>query len=918
MKNFTRNVLVFVFSLSFLICFSQERRMNNARQQFNNSYLTPENPRSAEQNNIVQCYTVEYENSLRERFPERATTEEFENWIAPKIEEIKTQRLLNPDDTDVVKTIPVIFHIITDGTGSENLAVSAIQAQLDQLNIDYANLAGSGYAVAADTEIQFCLAEQEPFGSPLNESGINRVTTFGDDTFLNTFVNSDIKPATQWDPTRYMNIWVVGGLTNGTFDLLGYAQFPDSSGLNGLNPSGGAANTDGVVVIASSVGSIANPNPNGGAVGAGRTLTHEVGHWLGLRHIWGDTAACTDDDFCPDTPDAANENYGCPTGADSCSSFPPVPDMIENYMDYTDDSCMHTFTADQKLRIDAVMANSPRRVELATSAVCTVPTIPFINFGAISPGQIMEGNDCNYQDITIDLISTLPGSEDATATLVAAGSATENADFELISNSVTFNSGSTTASNSITLRVFEDGFVETDETISLSVNVSTTGDTVATASTYNVNILDDDEHITETSTVTIFSDDFSDGDASDWTIFDNDGEPLDDWSVVQESNWDPAFGIYTDYFMASYSWNGDPYTPDNFLVSPMIAIPAGATSINLRYFAGSGADPDFYSENYEVYISNTAATVANVLAGTRLVDTVIPFVGGQYYDVDISAFAGQNVYISFRHHDTVDEWLLGIDDVSVSTSGQTAVQTMVNTGSPDELNLLESGIAYATDPASGGLMLDVNNTGGFDFGCTTVSVSRDATTAGGDAVMYNSALVSDYVLAKTFDISTANANTTDSSTINFYFTEAEVAAWETFTGNGRSSLYVIKEGTNEVVSTSSSVFGSEVKISASFTTGLTGTYVFGIQTTLSVNNLELNNVLSIYPNPVNDRLTIKLSNNNLPDGYKIYNMLGQVITENTLFNESDLEINASALSNGMYFIKVHKDNSVVTFPFIKN
>ena len=898
--------------------YSQERTKNNSRQQLSGNNLTPDNQRSLEENGIVKCYTVEYENSLREKFPERATTEEFENWIAPKIEEIKTQRLLNPGDTDVVKTIPIIFHIITDGTGSENLAASSVQAQLDQLNIDYANLAGSAYGVAADTEIQFCLAQQDPVGSPLTEAGINRVTTFGDDTFLTTFVNSDIKPATQWDPTRYMNIWVVGGLTNGSLSLLGYAQFPDSSGLDGLNASGGAADTDGVVVIAGSVGSIANPNPNGGSVGAGRTLTHEVGHWLGLRHIWGDTSACTDDDYCPDTPEASTENYGCPTGSDSCAFPPGIPDMIENYMDYTDDACMNTFTADQKLRIDAVMANSPRRVELATSAVCTVSTIPLINFGSTSPGQIMEGSDCNFQDINIDLIITLPGSADATATLVATGLATENSDFELLTNSVTFNSGSTSASNSITLRVFEDGFVETDETISLSIDVTTTGDTVATPNTYDLTINNDDDAILETSITTIFSDDFSDGDSNGWTMFDNDGEPLDDWSIVQESNWTSPFGIYTDYFMASYSWNDVAFTPDNFLVTPMIAIPAGGTSANLRYFAGSGNDATYFNENYEVYISTTAASVANILAGTRLVDTVIPFVGGQYYDVDISSFAGQNVYISFRHHDTVDEWVLGIDEVSVSVTGQTQIQTSVNTSTPDAFNLTESGTVFSTDPTSGNLVLDIDNTGGFDHGCTTVSVSRDATTAGADAVMYNSASVSDYVLAKTFDISTVNASTGDNSTINFYFTEAEVSAWETFTGNSRSAIYVIKEGTEEVVATTVSAFGTEVKISAPFTTGLSGTYLFGVQNALSINDFEQNNTFSIYPNPTNDRLTIKLSNNNLPDGYKIYNMLGQIITENNVSNVSDLEINASTFSKGMYFIKVINDNGVVTLPFIKN
>ena len=188
--------------------------------------------------------------------------------------------------------------------------------------------------------------------------------------------NNSIKPQTQWDPTRYFNIWLadLGG------GLLGYAQFPSSSGLPGLNTNGGNANTDGVVVTSSSVGSVANPS-SGGPYNLGRTLTHEVGHWLGLRHIWGDSSACTNDDFCADTPDATNSNGGCPT-VDSCPSDGLGADMVENYMDYSNDACLNTFTADQKTRIQAVLANSPRRMELATSTVCE-PAVVYDYDGAI-------------------------------------------------------------------------------------------------------------------------------------------------------------------------------------------------------------------------------------------------------------------------------------------------------------------------------------------------------------------------------------------------------------------------------------------------------------------------------------------------------------------------------------------------------
>ena len=90
---------------------------------------------------------------------------------------------------------------------------------------------------------------------------------------------------------------------------------------------------DGVVHLYSTIGSVANPFPNGAPYNLGRTMTHEVGHWLGLRHIWGD-GACNVDDFCNDTPTSDASNFGCPTGHVSCNST----DQIENYMDYSIDA----------------------------------------------------------------------------------------------------------------------------------------------------------------------------------------------------------------------------------------------------------------------------------------------------------------------------------------------------------------------------------------------------------------------------------------------------------------------------------------------------------------------------------------------------------------------------------------------------
>lgn len=336
---------------------------------------------------IIRCHTMEMDSIRRANDPSLPSLWEEEIALQKQIAKIKEQKA-NGTFKKVVVTIPIIFHIFTSGSGATNVSGTYVQAQVDQLNLDYRNLAGSSYAVAADCEVEFCLALVDPMGNTLTEPGIERITTYGNGPFSQTNFESSMKAATGWDPNNYFNVWVAN-LSGG---LLGYAQFPNSSGLTGLNTNNGAANTDGCVILYSSLGSVANPQGSPSApYNKGRTLTHEAGHWLGLRHIWGDSPLdCTSDDFCADTPLSDNSNFGCPN-TNSCTDsygapWPTAnpPDMVENFMDYTDDDCMNTFTADQKTRILAVLANSPRRGSLTTSTVCAAPNPDDAGIGAIT------------------------------------------------------------------------------------------------------------------------------------------------------------------------------------------------------------------------------------------------------------------------------------------------------------------------------------------------------------------------------------------------------------------------------------------------------------------------------------------------------------------------------------------------------
>jgi hypothetical protein len=166
-----------------------------------------------------------------------------------------------------------------------------------------------------------------------------------------------------WPADRYLNIWVCELFPG----LLGYAQFP-----------GDAAATDGVVITYTAFGTI-------GTVTApsllGRTTTHEVGHWMGLYHIWGDDSDCTTgSDSIADTPNASAQSASdCQVTLNSCANEDPYwgsldpPDMVQNYMDYSNDSCMAMFSLGQKARMLSFLYGDPRRAALFNSTAGCAP-----------------------------------------------------------------------------------------------------------------------------------------------------------------------------------------------------------------------------------------------------------------------------------------------------------------------------------------------------------------------------------------------------------------------------------------------------------------------------------------------------------------------------------------------------------------
>jgi Pregnancy-associated plasma protein-A len=244
-------------------------------------------------------------------------------------------------------TIPVVVHVV-HRTAAENITDAQVKSQIAALNRDYRAKNVDGKKVPAawkslviDSKIQFALATKDPKGR--KTSGITRtatkVSSFAADDSVKSSKTGGADP---WPSNGYLNMWVcsLGG------GLLGYAQFP-----------GGPSKTDGVVILSSAFGT-------GGSAQApfnkGRTATHEVGHFLGLRHIWADTSDCSGTDFVADTPPAKRPNFGKPKFPHITCNNGPNGDMFMNYMDYVDDAAMFMFTTGQVARMNATLAG-PRR-----------------------------------------------------------------------------------------------------------------------------------------------------------------------------------------------------------------------------------------------------------------------------------------------------------------------------------------------------------------------------------------------------------------------------------------------------------------------------------------------------------------------------------------------------------------------------
>ena len=739
---------------------------------------------------IHRCATVEYNQELIDDGIKTPDIQ-FEEWMKSLITELRKKRGTDRS-AGTIFTIPTIVHVIhkgeTEGTDT-NIPQANVDDQIEQLNRDFRRIIGTlghnTHPDGADIEIEFCAALRDPDEVTLTQPGINRVDAIqsglGAGVYSIAEFDDVVKRNTIWNPDEYFNLWSAD-LAAGV--ILGYAQFPEAPGLAGIGTGNGDPETDGVVCLYSTIGGEVVNAPNT-PYHLGRTATHEVGHWLGLRHIWGD-GDCTEDDFVIDTPNASDSNGGCPdpkpNSCDDSSNphFAPNDplDQMENYMDYSADDCFNMFTNGQSDRMRLVMGDtgmgSPRRAILNSSTKCS-PPMAWISFVDVA-SEVEEASNCSTPTaISIPLKIALDPDTASTVTFSYTASTASSADY-IVTNTITFPVGATAQQN-LEIDIIADGIVEPTEEIIIEITAVSGGGVLNNSNLIHVVKISDDDKIPSeaalANNVNIFSADFENAaDDADWTLVS---------PIPSVNNW--IFSTATSSTgnttrTAHISDNGVTFTYDQNVDAHTIIF----QDIDLTDFVNVSITFDWacvgevtdgqYDYGSVVYSVDTGATFLKVPSSPIL--HTQPNMMTATYDLP-DFLEGHVVQIGFAWENDggAGTTPIAVDNISIDGDQITAAEIRAALSGVTSLNIEANQTVHFYDSLDGEIMLTIIN-GSQSLGCTDVSVVEPAGAALHDmsAVATNKEATS-----KIFSIQPTTNFATADYTVELYYSDAEINHW---------------------------------------------------------------------------------------------------------------------------------------------
>lgn len=707
------------------------------------------------------------------------------------------QPLIQTRSSMGVVTIPVVFHIIHDGKSvgqGENVSTSLLLSQIDQLNDDFRRqnadkhlTPGLFLSDAADVEIEFCLAAQDPDGFPTN--GIKRYN-FGLPDYSPEELKHVVQSKTTWDRDQYLNIWVAD-----VRGYLGYAYLP-----------GGAALGDGLVVDYITVGALNNPNPFPSPFKYGRTATHEIGHWLGLYHHWATPNDCFADDGIADTPKQYSYYSGSPVHPQSsCNST----DMFMNFLDYVDDDAMNLFTKGQKNVMQ--LSLSGLRSGLLSSPGCQAvqPVIMFeqTNLATLEGTANCFSGQQKYVEVTMKIAKG--PSRTATATLQSSGSAIEGQDFTFSPQRVTFPAGSTSP-RTFKVVIHEDAYLENVKDIMISYQLSTGGGNARKGSnkqTCKIQLIDDDfeaqpfemmqetigHHMGSNTTASPFQGGHSDGRMQ--TLYDVDEMK----NMGLEAGWIESLTYFITQKRSTQTYRNFSVkmtltSLDQFPEYPFF-YPGLQEVYNGDLFAVAGAmkinlDQAFYWDGY----SNLMIETCYDNSSSSNHDAVKYENTGSQNPTVISEFGpgGSGCSYNFmpnRHS------LRPLIELELAHGHHVAVDLNSGGGFVEcELGPYEK--IYVYDEQNNDVMMSIENLDNHDYGCTKIEIDREGL---GSSRLWGSAYDA---TPKTFKVLPEFNHGGGWNRIQLYYSQQEIESWEQSNSRGydKTQLRFIK--CNQAISAS--------------------------------------------------------------------------------------------------------------------